>query len=118
MAGKSIFIDTTRCTACRGCQIACKNWWCATRWDLHRLQCPYCENRDHESLGYIGIEEEPRNRVVYCNICRFYFKQIDMRELAYAPYLPLEEWTTLHLDLLALKAGWGQPPSPAPAVYS
>lgn len=26
MAGKSFFIDTTRCTACRGCQVACKNW--------------------------------------------------------------------------------------------
>ncbi|MEM5787873.1 MAG: 4Fe-4S dicluster domain-containing protein [Syntrophobacteraceae bacterium] len=26
MAGKSILVDTTRCTACRGCQIACKNW--------------------------------------------------------------------------------------------
>lgn len=26
MAGKSFFVDTTRCTACRGCQIACKNW--------------------------------------------------------------------------------------------
>ena len=26
MAGKTFFIDTTRCTACRGCQIACKNW--------------------------------------------------------------------------------------------
>jgi formate dehydrogenase iron-sulfur subunit len=26
MAGKSFFIDTTRCTACRACQIACKNW--------------------------------------------------------------------------------------------
>lgn len=26
MAGKSIFVDTTKCTACRGCQIACKNW--------------------------------------------------------------------------------------------
>jgi formate dehydrogenase iron-sulfur subunit len=25
-AGKSIFIDTSRCTACRACQIACKNW--------------------------------------------------------------------------------------------
>lgn len=24
--GKSFFIDTTRCTACRGCQVACKNW--------------------------------------------------------------------------------------------
>ncbi|MGQ9569309.1 MAG: 4Fe-4S dicluster domain-containing protein [Thermodesulfovibrionales bacterium] len=26
MAGKSFFIDTTKCTACRGCQIACKQW--------------------------------------------------------------------------------------------
>lgn len=92
--------------------------WCATRWNLQRLQCPYCENRDHSSLGYIGIEEEPQNRIVYCNLCRFYFKQIDMRELAHAPYLPLEEWTTLHLDLLARKTGWRQPPSPAPAIYS
>lgn len=24
--GKSFFIDTTRCTACRGCQVACKQW--------------------------------------------------------------------------------------------
>jgi FdhE protein len=91
--------------------------FCATRWDLHRLQCPYCENRHHESLGYIAIEQEPQNRIVYCDICRFYFKQIDLRELAYAPCLPLEEWITLHLDLLARKAGWRQPPSPAPAVY-
>ena len=26
MADKSFFVDTTRCTACRGCQIACKQW--------------------------------------------------------------------------------------------
>lgn len=26
MAGKGFFIDTTKCTACRGCQIACKQW--------------------------------------------------------------------------------------------
>lgn len=24
--GKSIMIDTSRCTACRGCQVACKQW--------------------------------------------------------------------------------------------
>jgi formate dehydrogenase iron-sulfur subunit len=24
--GKSYFIDTTKCTACRGCQVACKQW--------------------------------------------------------------------------------------------
>ncbi|MEW6570435.1 MAG: 4Fe-4S dicluster domain-containing protein [Nitrospirota bacterium] len=26
MAGKGFFIDTSKCTACRGCQVACKNW--------------------------------------------------------------------------------------------
>ena len=26
MAGKSFFIDTTKCTGCRGCQAACKQW--------------------------------------------------------------------------------------------
>ncbi len=26
MAGKFFFVDTTRCTACRGCQTACKQW--------------------------------------------------------------------------------------------
>ena len=26
MSGKSFFIDLTKCTACRGCQIACKQW--------------------------------------------------------------------------------------------
>ncbi len=26
MPGKSFFIDTSRCTACRGCQAACKQW--------------------------------------------------------------------------------------------
>jgi formate dehydrogenase iron-sulfur subunit len=26
MPGKSFFIDTTRCTGCRGCQVACKEW--------------------------------------------------------------------------------------------
>lgn len=26
MSGKSFFVDLTRCTACRGCQVACKQW--------------------------------------------------------------------------------------------
>ena len=24
---KAILVDTTRCTACRGCQLACKDWY-------------------------------------------------------------------------------------------
>ena len=91
--------------------------WCGNIWGLHRLQCPFCDNRLHESMGYLGIEAEPQHRIHYCNLCKVYFKQIDTRELAYPPYLPLEEWTTLHLDLVAQREGWKQAPSLSPAVH-
>lgn len=91
--------------------------WCGTHWGIHRLQCPQCDNRCHESLGYLTIEAEPYYRAHYCRICKVYFKLIDTRELLYPPYFPLEEWTTLHLDLLAQRAGWQQPASPSPVVY-
>jgi FdhE protein len=91
--------------------------WCGTTWDLHRLQCPYCDNRLHDSLGYLYAEQEPQYRVQYCRLCKMYFKLIDLRELAHDPYFPLEEWITMHLDFLAQREGLQQPPSPAPAVY-
>jgi len=92
--------------------------WCGTTWGLHRLQCPYCDNRYHESLGYLQVEAEPQYRIHYCRLCKSYFKTIDTREQLDFPYLPLEEWTTLHLDLLAQKGGWNLPASPSPAVYA
>jgi len=91
--------------------------WCGTTWGLNRMQCPCCDNRHHESLGYIFAEEDPLYRIQYCRLCKCYFKMIDARESIDSTYLPLEEWTTLHLDLLARKSGWGIPPSPSPTVY-
>jgi formate dehydrogenase iron-sulfur subunit len=37
MAGKSFFVDTTLCTACKACQVACKQW--------HGLPAEKTENR-------------------------------------------------------------------------
>jgi len=91
--------------------------WCGSEWNLYRLQCPNCENRYHESLGYIYTETEPHYHVHYCRLCKTYFKQIDVRERMDSVYFPLEEWTTLHLDLLAQRAGWKQPESPSSIVY-
>lgn len=91
--------------------------WCGTQWGQHRFQCPYCDNRYHESLGYLFAEGEPHHHAHYCRLCKYYFKQIDLREKLDPPFLPLEEWTTLHLDLLAQQAGWKQAPSPSPAIY-
>ena len=91
--------------------------WCGAEWGLARLQCPYCDNREHDTLGYLYPEGELNYRVQYCHRCRMYFKLSDQRELLAPLFLPLEEWTTLHLDFLAQRDGWQQPPSPAPTVY-
>ncbi|MEJ5348914.1 MAG: formate dehydrogenase accessory protein FdhE [Desulfosoma sp.] len=91
--------------------------WCGTPWRLARFQCPVCNNRRHESLGYLYSDEEPGYRIDYCNQCRHYFKTIDARERLWPLWILLEEWTTLHLDLVAQRARWKTPPSPAPAVY-
>ena len=91
--------------------------WCGTQWGLHRLQCPLCDNRDHQQLGYLFFEEERHYRIPYCSLCGTYFKLIDAREWTEPPYFPLEEWITLHLDLLAQKAGWKPAPSPSPQIY-
>ena len=80
--------------------------WCATPWGIERFQCPGCENRDHTKLGYLYIEEEPQYRIQYCEACKAYFKQIDARERIEEPFFPLEEWISLHLDLIAHRAGW------------
>ncbi|ROR03515.1 formate dehydrogenase accessory protein FdhE [Desulfosoma caldarium] len=91
--------------------------WCGTPWRLARFQCPVCDNRRHASLGYLYAEQEPGYRIDYCMECRHYFKTIDARERLWPLWIPLEEWTTLHLDLVAQREGWKTPPSPAPAVY-
>ncbi|SDN49747.1 formate dehydrogenase iron-sulfur subunit [Desulfonauticus submarinus] len=49
MEGKAFFIDLTRCTACRGCQIACKEW--------HKLPAEETKNwgshQNPKDLSYI-----------------------------------------------------------------
>lgn len=49
MADKTFFIDTTRCTACRGCQIACKQW--------NKLSATTTKNRgSHQNPADLSFE--------------------------------------------------------------
>lgn len=61
MAGKFFFIDTTRCTACRGCQVACKQWN-KNRAD-HTTQVGTYQNPldlDGETFRLVRFAEHPR----------------------------------------------------------
>jgi len=37
MGRMAMLVDTSKCTACRGCQVACKQWWDLPETDTHQV---------------------------------------------------------------------------------
>jgi FdhE protein len=74
---------------------------CGTRWRFGRTMCPFCEADSHR-LAVVGVDGEGGLRIDYCESCRGYLK-------TYAgegdEHVLLADWTSLHLDLLALDRG-------------
>ena len=80
---------------------------CADSWEVDRLWCPFCTNRDHTLLGYLYVEgEEQKQRIATCDACQSYVKL----RATLTPFTPLqllvEELALLHLDLLAMEKGY------------
>jgi FdhE protein len=74
---------------------------CRTRWQFSRTKCPYCEV-DTQRLAVVGVTGEAGLRIDYCEACKGYLKTLDgQRDEA----LLLADWSSLHLDLLALDRG-------------
>jgi FdhE protein len=79
--------------------------FCWHKWAARRIYCPYCDNRNVESLHYFFSEEENGYRVDVCDRCRKYIKTVDTRKLTHLFYPPLEQISTLHLDMKAKEMG-------------
>jgi hypothetical protein len=77
-------------------------------WD-RRLECAFCGNDDHRSLGYLQGEREPRFRVEICERCRGYLKSANAFESSPAEYLVLDDLASVHLDIAALERGYSRP---------
>jgi FdhE protein len=71
---------------------------CRTRWRYRRIGCPFCEDADDHRLSALAIEGEKYLRIDYCQSCRAYLKTYNGEgsELIF-----LEDWTSLHLDIIA-----------------
>jgi len=82
--------------------------FCAASWKVPRLHCPFCENRDHRSLGYLSLEgDETRYRINTCESCRGYVKMLSTLMPLSAPELLVADVATIHLDLAAAQRGYG-----------
>lgn len=83
---------------------------CASAWEVDRLFCPFCSNRDHLLLGYLQVEgEEQKQRVATCDACQSYLKLRSTLAPLTTPQLLVEEVVLVHLDLIAMEKGYLPP---------
>ena len=86
--------------------------YCGYQWRIDRLFCPFCNNKEQESLQYFCGEGEEAYRIDLCEKCHQYIKTIDYRNLEESDPV-LEDLATLHLDILASQKGYKRPiPNP------
>jgi FdhE protein len=86
--------------------------YCGYQWRIDRLFCPFCNNKEQESLHYLFAEGEEAYRIDLCDKCHQYIKTIDYRNLEESDPV-LEDLATLHLDILASQKGYKRPvPNP------
>jgi FdhE protein len=75
---------------------------CAAEWKVPRLFCPFCENRDHRSLGYFSLEGDgSKYRINKCDSCRCYLKMVTTLSPLSPASLLAADVATIHLDLAA-----------------
>jgi len=86
--------------------------YCGYQWRIERLFCPFCNNKEHESLQYFCGENEEAYRIDLCDKCHRYIKTIDFRIIGESDP-SLEDLATPHLDILATQKGYKRPvPNP------
>jgi FdhE protein len=79
--------------------------FCWHRWQAPRVRCPFCGNADNQKLHYFFDEKEKEYRVDVCDSCNKYIKTVDTRKIDRPLYPPLEQVSTLHLDIIAREKG-------------
>lgn len=79
--------------------------FCWQKWAVQRIYCPFCDNNDSRSLHYFFSEQEKEYRVSVCDKCGKYIKTVDTRKSERIFYPPLEQVSTLHLDMMAKEKG-------------
>ena len=90
---------------------------CGAGWAIPLLRCVYCDETDHDRLGYLTPEAgEQTRKIEVCNQCKGYLKAVTtVRSLA--PWaLLVDDLTTVPLDIAALERGYQRPERPGYAL--
>jgi FdhE protein len=93
----------------RGQELAASRYlhcgFCGWAWPARRLGCPFCENKDHNRLQTLIIENHLQCKLEVCDVCRRYLKLVDNKE--FIGLIPeVEVLASPHLDLAAMERGY------------
>ncbi len=90
---------------------------CGTQWAIPMLRCVFCDETDHEHLGYLTPEgSEQMRKVEVCNTCKGYLKGLTTVRPLVAEAILLDDLMTVPLDVAALERGFHRPERPAYAL--
>lgn len=79
--------------------------FCGWAWAARRLGCPFCDNKDHNRLQTLIIENHLQCKLEVCEVCRRYLKVVDNKE--FIGLIPeIEALATPHLDVAAMERGY------------
>jgi FdhE protein len=86
---------------------------CGTGWEIPLLRCVFCDETQHDNLGYLTPEAgEQSRKIEVCHTCKGYLKAVTtVRGLAPWAIL-LDDLTTVPLDVAALERGYRRPERP------
>jgi FdhE protein len=89
---------------------------CGTGWAIPLLRCVFCDETDHEHLGYLTPETEATRRVEVCNSCHGYLKGLTTVRGLPPWAILLEDLATVPLDIAAIERGYHRPDRPGYAL--
>lgn len=84
-------------------------WLCHAQWVFPRVECPYCDNVDHQKLRYFYVTGDKTRQVHVCEVCKKYLKTVDGKAMEKDVTLDVEAIATGYLDALALREGYRPP---------
>jgi len=90
---------------------------CGTGWAIPLLRCVFCDETEHDKLGYLTPEAgEQTRKIEVCHTCKGYVKGVTTVRTLSPWAILLDDLTTVPLDVAALERGYRRPERPGYAL--
>jgi FdhE protein len=90
---------------------------CGPGWAVPLLRCVFCDEVQHDNLGYLTPEAgEQTRKVEVCNTCKGYLKAVTTVRAMPPWAILVDDLMSVHLDVAALERGYRRPERPGYAL--